>query len=362
MLVVKILTVVGSRPQFIKSVPVSRQFKTKGIREILVHTGQHYDAEMSGVFFRELSITAPAHNLGVRSGTHAEQTGKALRGIEALCLRYKPDRVLIYGDTNATLSGALAAAKLRIPIAHVEAGLRSFDRSMPEEINRIVADSVSEYLFCPTQAAVRNLKMEANRGKIYLVGDVMYDASLYFKPIADKKSRVLSDLSLKPRSYVLVTIHRDFNVDDPVRLKQIVEGCVRSKRMIVFPLHPRTQKQLLKFGFMGRLEKSSLVRIVKPLGYLDMLSLESHAERIMTDSGGVQKEAYFFRVPCITIRPSTEWVETVQCGWNCLVDAKAEKIAAKIYGKILPRRKKTKLYGDGTAAQKIVRMIESSLS
>ena len=358
-MIVKIVTVVGSRPQFIKSVPVSRQFKRKGIREILVHTGQHYDPDMSGVFFRELSIPKPAYNLGVRSGTHAEQTGEALRGIEALCLRHKPDWVLIYGDTNATLSGALAAAKLKIPIAHVEAGLRSFDRSMPEEVNRIVADSVSELLFCPTASAVNNLSLEGNRGHIHLVGDVMYDASLFFKPLADKQSQVLLDLKLKPRSYVLVTIHRDFNTDDPIRLKGIIDGCIRSNKNIVFPLHPRTKKQLLKFGLMHRLIKSPLIHILKPLGYLDMICMESHAERIMTDSGGVQKEAFFFKVPCITVRPTTEWIETLKSGWNCLVDANEVEIAEKLREKRLFPRQGARLYGDGTAARKIVRVMES---
>lgn len=355
----KILTVVGSRPQFIKSVPVSRLFKRKKIREILVHTGQHYDPDMSDIFFRELSIAAPSHNLGVKSGTHAEQTGRALRGIEALCLRHKPDMVLIYGDTNATLSGALAAAKLKIPLAHIEAGLRSFDRAMPEEVNRVLADSVSKLLFCPTKTAVSNLKKEGNRGEIHLVGDVMYDVALFFKPIADKKSGILSKLTLKPRTYILTTIHRDFNTDDPVRLKNIVEGCVRSRKLMVFPLHPRTKKQLLKFGLMDRMKRAPFIRVIKPVGYLDMLCLESNAERIMTDSGGVQKEAFFFRVPCVTIRPSTEWVETVTSGWNRLAGADAAEIAEKIRGRFALRQQGSNVYGDGTAAKKIVRVIES---
>ena len=353
----KILTVVGSRPQFIKSVPVSRAFKKKKINEILVHTGQHYDPNMSGIFFRELSIAAPSYNLGIRSGTHAEQTGKALRGIEALCLRLKPDMVLVYGDTNATLSGALAAAKLRIPLAHIEAGLRSFDRTMPEEINRMIADGVSKLLFCPTKTAVKNLKNEGNLGDIFLVGDVMYDASLFFKPVADKKSGILSRLKLKPRSYVLTTIHRDFNTDDPVRLKHIVEGCVRAGKPMVFPLHPRTRKQLIRFGLMGRLKRAPLVHLIDPVGYLDMLCLESNAERIMTDSGGVQKEAFFFRVPCVTVRPSTEWVETVKSGWNRLVSADAADIARKAGERFVLRPQGPDIYGDGAASQKIVRAI-----
>ena len=312
----KILTVIGARPQFIKAAPVSKVLKENGgFEEILVHTGQHYDANMSQVFFDELEIPPPQYNLDVGSGGHGEQTGEMLKRLEPLLVKEKPDLVLVYGDTNSTLAGALAASKLHIPVAHVEAGLRSFNRTMPEEINRVIADHLSTLLFCPTTTAVENLKNEGITKNVFKTGDVMYDVALQFAEKAKAKSTILSKLLLKPKGFILVTIHRAENTDDKPRLVNILSALdtLSHDSVIVFPMHPRTKKMIDSFG-LNRLLTN--IKVIGPAGFLDMISLESNAKLIMTDSGGVQKEAYFHKVPCVTLRDETEWVETVEAGWN----------------------------------------------
>ena len=346
----KIVTIVGARPQFIKSLPVSNQIR-KSRREVLVHTGQHYDSNMSAVFFEEMGIPEPDYNLGVGSGTQAGQTAQMLERIERVLLDEKPDALLIYGDTNSTLAGALAASKLHIPIAHVEAGLRSFDKKMPEEINRIVADHLSELLFCPTQTAVDNLENEGITGGVNLVGDVMYDAALHFGAVADAKSDILETLGVEPGDYLLATIHRSSNTDIVDNLKVLLEVFVESGRTIVFPVHPRTRKVIGESG-LYRIIDGSKVRLTDPVGYIDFLKLEKNAAKILTDSGGVQKEAFFFAVPCITLRDTTEWVETVESGWNVLVHVDKEAILAKI-SDFAPAGTPAQLFGDGKAAEYI---------
>ena len=341
-----IVTIVGARPQFIKSLPVSNELR-KSNREILVHTGQHYDRNMSDIFFEEMGIPKPDYNLGVGSGGQGEQTARMLSKIEAVLLDEKPDAVLIYGDTNSTLAGALAAAKLHIPVAHVEAGLRSFDKKMPEEINRIVADHVSDLLFCPTKTAVDNLKNEGITKGVELVGDVMYDAALHFGKLAEEKSRVLEELDLAPKGYLLATIHRSANTDNIDNLKALLEAFAESDRVIVFPVHPRTRKVLANTG-LDSIIKGSKVRLVDPVGYIDFLKLENNAVKILTDSGGVQKEAFFAAVPCITLRDTTEWVETVESGWNILVHVDKDLLLKQI-AEFNPVGEPAKLFGDRKA-------------
>jgi len=317
----KIITIVGARPQFIKATAVSRVLKSaEGVNEILVHTGQHYDANMSDVFFEELEIPRPDYNLGIGSGMHGEQTGKMLEAIEKVLLEEKPDWVLVYGDTNSTLAGALAAVKLHIPVAHVEAGLRSFNRRMPEEINRVLTDHASDLLFAPTKTAVMNLRNEGiPEERIKLVGDVMYDAALFYGKKAERQSQILNKLGLKPKEYILATVHRAENTDDPVRLRVIFDALceIAGEIKVVLPLHPRTREALIKSGMYDKVASS--ICLTEPVGYLDMVMLEKNARLIATDSGGVQKEAFFYRVPCVTLREETEWVELVELGWNLVV-------------------------------------------
>ncbi|OEU43605.1 UDP-N-acetylglucosamine 2-epimerase [Methanosarcina sp. Ant1] len=350
----RILSVVGARPQFIKCAPVSRIIRKRN-EEILVHTGQHYDPEMSDVFFEELDIPKPDYNLGIGSGTQGEQTGKMLIEIEKVLLKEKPDLVIVYGDTNSTLTGALAASKLHIKVAHVEAGLRSFDRAMPEEINRVVTDQISNILFCPTDTAVMNLKNEGITEGVYNVGDVMVDALKYNQKIAEDKSTILQDLSLNPKEFLLATVHRASNTDNKENLSSIVKAFSDSEETIVFPVHPRTRKYLKEYNLWGKILKST--KVIPPVGYLDMLKLESNARRILTDSGGVQKEAYMLRIPCTTLRDSTEWVETVEEGWNILVGADYEKIKKSIREFEVPGKSR-KIFGDGKAAEKIDELLE----
>ncbi len=353
----KIVTIVGARPQFIKSLPVSNELR-KSNREILVHTGQHYDRNMSDIFFDEMGIPEPDYNLGVGSGGQGEQTAQMLSKIEAVLLDERPDAVLIYGDTNSTLAGALAAAKLHIAVAHVEAGLRSFDKKMPEEVNRIVADHVSDILFCPTQTAVVNLKSEGITEGVELVGDVMYDAALHFGKLAEEKSRILEELDLAPKEYLLATIHRSANTDDVDNLKALLEAFAESDRVIVFPVHPRTRKVLATTG-LDSLVKGSKVRFVDPVGYIDFLKLENNAVKILTDSGGVQKEAFFAAVPCITLRDTTEWVETVESGWNILVHVDKNLLLKQI-AEFNPVGEPAKLFGDGKASFYIAQRLTSA--
>jgi len=321
----KILTVVGARPQFIKLAPLSKILRENGINEIIVHTGQHYDENMNDLFFKELEIPEPDYNLGIGSGNHGEQTGRMLIEIEKIILKEKPDLVIVYGDTNSTLAGALSASKLHIKLAHVEAGLRSFNKRMPEEINRVLTDHVSDILFCPTQTAVENLKNEGITNGVYLVGDVMFDALLHFSKISDMKSNILERLNIKPKEYYLATIHRAENTDNYERLKNILTAFSKMDEMVVFPIHPRTKKMINYYGLDDLIENDN-VKVIDPVGYLDMLKLEKNAKAILTDSGGVQKEAFWLKVPCITLRDETEWIETVNLGWNRLVGSNVEKI------------------------------------
>ncbi|MBA4603490.1 non-hydrolyzing UDP-N-acetylglucosamine 2-epimerase [Thermoactinomyces mirandus] len=349
----KVLTVVGARPQFIKAAPVSREIRRKA-DEILVHTGQHYDKSMSDVFFEELHIPVPDYNLHVGSKAHGRQTGEMLSKLEDVILSEKPDCVLVYGDTNSTLAGALAASKLHIPVAHVEAGLRSFNRRMPEEINRVLTDHVSKWLFCPTKTAIRHLASEGITEGVHLVGDVMLDAVLYNKRLAEEKTTTLQDLGLEAGSYILITLHRAENTDDSERLRQIIEAINRLPMAAVLPLHPRTR---------GKMEQNGLiidndhVQLIEPVGYLDMLQLEVNARKILTDSGGVQKEAFFARVPCITMRDETEWTETVELGTNILTGADTGKILEAVETFEVEFSEIEPVFGDGHASGKIVEQI-----
>lgn len=320
----KVVSVVGARPQFIKCAPVSCELRQVA-KEVLVHTGQHYDDSMSGVFFRELGLPEPDYNLAVGSGLHGQQTGEILKKIEEVLLKEKPDVVLVYGDTNSTLAGALAAAKLHIPVAHVEAGLRSHNRRMPEEINRVMTDHLSALLLCPTETAVENLRREGVNDGVHLVGDVMYDALLDGVEIAKRTSTILGRLGLQPHRFILATVHRAENTDDYQRLERIITALVqlaRDGRKVVFPVHPRTQKLLKRYSF----ELDEEILLIDPVSYLDMVLLESMASVILTDSGGIQKEAYWLQTPCLTLRDETEWKETVQSGWNQLVGTDPQRI------------------------------------
>lgn len=355
----KLVTVVGARPQFIKAAVVSRVLRgTPGTSEVLVHTGQHYDDNMNRVFFEEMDIPKPDYYLGLGSGTHGVQTGKMLEAIEGVLLAEKPDMVLVFGDTNSTLAGALAAVKLHILVAHVEAGLRSFNRRMPEEINRVLTDHASDLLFAPTQSAVTNLRREGILAeRVHQVGDVMYDAVLYYGEKARRESRVMDRLGLEPREYILATIHRAENTDDTVRLGAIMEGLGEAAKEIpvVLPLHPRTRQAMQRNGLLFT-EARDRLRLIEPVGYLDMLMLEQNARLIVTDSGGVQKEAFFCRVPCITLREETEWVELLEMGWNHLLSpTSAADVAAGIAMKFSSVvEAEGSPYGDGQAASKIV--------
>jgi UDP-N-acetylglucosamine 2-epimerase (non-hydrolysing) len=354
----KIISIVGARPQFIKCSPVSKELR-KNHQEILVHTGQHYDDEMSKLFFDELHIPKPDYNLGVGSGLHGEQTGKMLIKIEKILLDEKPDFVLIYGDTNSTVAGALAAAKLHIPIGHVEAGLRSFDRFMPEEINRIVSDHVSDILLAPTATAVKNLQDEGISKGVYNIGDVMYDALLENISIAEQKSSISSKLNVKAKDYLLATLHRPSNTDEKKNLSAILSAFSKIDKTIVFPVHPRTMKFIKTYNLIDKISKN--VIITKPLGYLDFIFLEKNASKILTDSGGIQKEAYLLKVPCITLRESTEWIETVRDGWNVLVGASEQNIVNAVHS-FSPKNKQKEYFGNGDASKKIKEILEMHVS
>jgi len=349
-----VLNLVGARPQFIKAAMVGRALRDAGAGELLVHTGQHYDENMSRVFFSDMGIPEPACNLEVGSGSHAYQTGETMQRLERVCNERRPDLLVIYGDTNATLAGALVGAKLCLPTAHIEAGLRSFDRTMPEEVNRIVSDRLSTFLFCPTQTAVDNLAGEGITKRVSNVGDVMFDAVLHFRETAERESRVLETLSLRARAFVLVTIHRDFNTDDRARLARIIEGLAAAGETVVFPAHPRVRKRMESFDLLAPLVNRPDIKLIEPVGYLDMTRLAMAARVIVTDSGGVQKEAFFHRVPCVTVRPSTEWVETVSTGWNRLVDASGPAIADAIADARPGEEDAVSFFGDGDAAGKVV--------
>jgi UDP-N-acetylglucosamine 2-epimerase len=355
---VRIVSVIGARPQFVKAAPVSRALRRAGHAEFLVHTGQHYDPNMSDLFFEELDIPRPDANLSVGSGLHGAQTGAMLARIEEILIREKPERVLVYGDTNSTLAGALAAAKLRIAVAHVEAGLRSFNRAMPEELNRIVADHLSDILLCPSQTAAGNLKAEGITEGVYPVGDVMYDAVLQFSERAERHSAVIKKLGLEPKGYLLATVHRAENTDDPARLQSILAAFSEIEGPVVFPVHPRTRK-VLRERARGESELAGNVRAIDAVGYLDMLMLERNARMILTDSGGVQKEAYWLGVPCVTLREETEWVETIEAGWNTLAGAETRRIVEAVRNMQPLEESRVPLYGDGLVAERCVRVLES---
>jgi UDP-GlcNAc3NAcA epimerase len=358
----RIVTILGARPQFIKAAPVSRVLRKSGFQEFLVHTGQHYDYEMSQVFFDDLDLPEPDINLGIGSESHGRQTGKMLMAIEDVLLREKPDWMLVYGDTNSTLAGALAAIKLLIPIAHVEAGLRSFNREMPEEHNRVITDHCADLLFCPTQTAMDNLHREGLTQNVVLAGDTMYDAVLQFSEIAESRSRIMNELGLQPKQYLLATVHRPYNTDRSENLMSILNAFFEINEPIVFPVHPRTRQRIAELEdpsnthitqFQNWLHKSSIL-MINPLSYLDMLVLERNARLIITDSGGMQKEAFFFRVPCITLRPETEWVETIHAGWNILTGADSDKIIKAVLKRQWPDHTPLDVFGDGHASERIV--------
>ena len=361
----KLFTVVGARPQFIKAAAVSRVIKSHylgDIEEKIIHTGQHFDDNMSKVFFDDLDIQFPHHNLAISGGHHGAMTGKMLEAIEFVLLKEKPDCVLVYGDTNSTLAGALAAAKLHIPVAHIEAGLRSFNMRMPEEINRVLSDRIAGQLFCPTQTAVDNLVAEGIVQNVHNVGDVMYDVSLFYRDTAQYVSNILADLKVTPKGFALATCHRAENTDDPSRLEVVLTALnyVATKMPVIFPLHPRTRKLINA----AQLEKfvDKLI-VTDPLPFLDMVLLEQNARLILTDSGGVQKEAYFYGVPCVTMRDETEWLETVNLGWNKLTGASAEAIAAAVESFLssAPSQPDNQPYGDGHASEKILALILEKL-
>ncbi len=361
----KILTVVGARPQFIKASVVSRSFSRSGVLdEILLHTGQHFDANMSDVFFSELSLPVPRHNLGVHGGRHGSMTGQMLGAIEEVLVKEQPDAVLVYGDTNSTLAGALAAAKMHIPVAHVEAGLRSFNMHMPEEINRILTDRISTWLFTPTEAAMQHLRTEGvSPDSIIPVGDVMYDVALHFGARVKPSGGIMDRLDLASGGYILATVHRAENTDDLARLTVIVATMEKAaaKLRVVWPLHPRTRDILQRIGLLDSLSKAG-VHLIDPVGYLDMVQLEKYAALVVTDSGGVQKEAYFFQVPCVTMRNETEWVELVEAGWNRLSPPDdADAVTAAINDALGTRGREVELYGRGDAADKIAERLVSAL-
>lgn len=361
----KILTVAGARPQFIKIAAISKYLNNFGILEILVHTGQHYDANMSDVFFAELEIQAPEYNLGIGSGGHGEQTGRMLASIEEVLLKELPDLVLVYGDTNSTLAGALAAVKLHIPVAHIEAGLRSFNRRMPEEINRILTDHASDLLFAPSITALDNLNKEGiPESRVHFVGDVMYDIALLMGERAERESRILNTLALSTKGYILATIHRAENTDVMTRLKALIKGLIQIAKEIpvVFPVHPRTRKILDREFPKNRMPPG--LKLIAPVGYLDMVMLEKHAHLIATDSGGVQKEAFFHKVPCLTLRDETEWIELVSLGWNRLASVKSEASVAGAIREALqaPLGLEQHPYGDGHAGSRVVEVLSRFLN
>lgn len=361
----KFLTIIGARPQFVKAATVSRAFKsTTDIQEILVHTGQHYDENMSGIFFEELEIPKPDYNLNIGSGGHGLQTGRMLEAIEKVLLTEKPDWVVVYGDTNSTLAGALAATKLHVRVAHIEAGLRSFNRQMPEEINRVLTDHSSDLLFAPTEMAVKYLQQEGIAvEKIHLVGDVMYDAALFYSQQAEHNSEILNRWKLEFNNYILATIHRAENTENSQKLQNIFEALtiISQEIKVILPLHPRTKNALSRQGILKKISKD--IQLIEPVGYLDMVMLEKNARLIATDSGGVQKEAFFHDIPCVTLREETEWVELVETGWNSLVSPHldATEISSLMQSCLIQsHRTKTNLYGNGDSAIKIAKVLQSA--
>lgn len=375
----KILTVIGARPQIIKAAAISRAIKklfSNDLKEVIVHTGQHYDENMSAIFFEELGIPTPEFNLNVGSGSHGVQTAKMIEGMEKLMLEVQPDGIIIYGDTNSTIAAALAASKIHIPVFHIEAGLRSFNKSMPEEVNRILSDHISTILFCPTQTAIDNLVKEGfstsnkntpsvDQPHVHLCGDIMFDNSMYFSSLSDEKSVIRKEIGVDTKNYILVTIHRNANTDDANRLNAIFSALIYIQNTtgfdVVLPLHPRTNKmmdQLLSEENKALLKENKQFKIIPPAGFLDIISLEKNAELIITDSGGLQKEAYFFKKPCVILRPETEWVEIVQNGNAIIANADQYKIV-EAANHLLTNKEYTfpNLFGDAKASEFIVQKI-----
>lgn len=351
----KIISVVGARPQFIKAAPVCKALR-ENHEELLVHSGQHYDYAMSDVFFEQLGIPKPDFNLAVGSGTHARQTGEMMPMLEQLFLEQLPDLVLVYGDTNTTLAAGLTAAKLGVPVAHVEAGLRSFNRTMPEEINRVVVDHLSDVLLCPTRASVVNLEAEGITQGVHLVGDVMLDTARFFAENVDS-SETLDTFEVERNGYYFATVHRAGNSDSPARLGQIVEAFDQMDKPVIWAVHPRTRKNLEDFGLLAKVDASETIHAIPPVSYIETVGLLRSACALLTDSGGMQKEAYFFGVPCVTLREETEWVETVELGWNTLVGADSQRILGAVASLERPLSRPA-VYGDGKAAEAIVAALE----
>ncbi len=353
----KIASIVGARPQFIKLAPLSWELR-KLHREVLIDTGQHYDQEMAGNFFSEFKIPKPDHALGIGSGEHGEQTGRMLIALEKALVTEKPDLVVVFGDTNSTLAGALSAAKMTLPVAHVEAGLRSYDHTMPEEINRVLTDHVSSLLFCPSDPSKDNLKREGITEGVHVVGDVMLDALEESKVAAEKHSKILSQLDLKKGEYQLLTIHRPSNTDNKQNLKNIISAVGSSGIRTIFPAHPRTSKLMKDFGLNEHFPEN--ITVTKPLGHMDTVWLEANAKRVLTDSGGIQKEAYLLGVPCITLRETTEWIETINTNWNTLVGADPERIRHAI-AHFEPSGYRKKIFGPPGASVRIAKIIDAYL-
>jgi UDP-GlcNAc3NAcA epimerase len=347
----KILTVIGNRPQFIKAAAVSPALRERN-QELLIHTGQHYDDDLSAVFFAELGLPAPDRELGIALGSHSSQTARMLSALEPVISEEAPDAVLVYGDTNSTLAGALASAQAGVPLAHVEAGMRSFDRSMPEELNRVLTDHAGSLLLCSSEVAVENLRREGVSGTVELVGDVMVDVALKIQPQARERTDLLASRGASPGEYVLATAHRAGNVDDPGRLAMLVELLLALPLPVVLALHPRTRSRLVAGGLLDELERSDNVVVTPPLGYIELTAFVCNARAVVTDSGGLQKEAYLAGVPCVTLRPSTEWTETVERGWNTLVDL--DPAAARRALERDPPLERPSLYGDGCAGERVV--------
>jgi UDP-N-acetylglucosamine 2-epimerase (non-hydrolysing)/UDP-GlcNAc3NAcA epimerase len=348
---VRIVTVIGNRPQFVKAAAVSRLLRAEH-DELLVHTGQHHDDELSTIFFTELGVPRPERELNIHGGSNTDQTARMLAALGPLLTAERPDLVLVYGDTNSTLAGGLVAAQQHVPVAHVEAGMRSFDRAMPEELNRVLTDHLSDVLLCPSPTAVANLEREHVAGRVELVGDVMVDVALLFQPRARADGAALQAAGVGPGEYVLATSHRAGNVDDPARLRALVDLLLAVPAPVVLPLHPRTHARLRDSGWLAELEAARHVRLQPPLGYVAFTALLCGARAVLTDSGGVQKEAYLAGVPCVTMRDSTEWVETVDVGWNVLVDLDREAALAALDR--TPPTERPELYGDGAAGARVV--------
>ncbi|MBV9801299.1 MAG: UDP-N-acetylglucosamine 2-epimerase (non-hydrolyzing) [Solirubrobacterales bacterium] len=350
----RVLTVIGNRPQFIKAAAVSARLR-RSHEEVLVHTGQHFDDELSAIFFRELGVPEPDRQLGIALGSNSSQTARMLAALEPVVVEMAPDAVLVYGDTNSTLAGALAGAQSGVPVAHVEAGMRSFDRSMPEELNRVLADHVSALLLCSSEVAVRNLRRENVAGSVELVGDVMVDVALTVQPQARSRVDLLRARGLKPGEYLVATAHRSGNVDEPARLESLVELLLAMPLPVLFSMHPRTRERLVDAGLLERLRDGERLILTPPLGYLEFTALMCNARAVLTDSGGLQKEAYLAGVPCITLRASTEWIETVECGWNKLVDLdRAAALDALESFAREPDLARPALYGDGHAGERVL--------